>query len=163
LLPDASLSVIDRFSYTALPPGFNNLEAGTSPSDPGNIQNFYAQGLLFRRTKHLINRGTVSTSYATTALTSLHASYTYAMLQFPGSPSTQGGATLFNTTAQTGTMGGTARLSELDTVNVNYSHQQIEFKRSSVSSLIEIDSVTTGWSRTLTPNLSVSWRWRHPD
>jgi len=155
LLPDASLSVNDTFSYTPLPPGFVNPAAGTSPSDPGNIQDVFAQGVLFRRTNNLRNNATVSTSYATTASTSLQASYNYAILSFQrSSPSTQGGLNLFNATTQTGTVGGTAQLSGLDTVNVKYSHTQSEFTRSSISSLFKVDTVTTGWSRRLTPNLS---------
>jgi len=50
-------------------------------------------------------------------------------------------------------MGGTARVSELDTVNVRYSHVQSEYTRSSTSSFFNIDSATIGWSRTLTHNL----------
>ena len=45
-------------------------------------------------------------------------------------------------------------MSVLDTLNVNISHAQTEFARSSRSSLFNIDSATTGWSRTLTPNLT---------
>ena len=154
LLPNASLHVVDTFSYTPVPPGFVNPVAGTSPGAPGNIQDVYAQGLLFRRTNNLRNNGTVSTSYATTASTSLHASYNYAILRFQRSPSTQGGTSLFNTTNQTGTVEGIAQLSGLDTVNVKYSHSQTEFTRGSILSFFKIDSATIGWSRTLTPNLS---------
>ena len=154
LLPNASLRVVDTFSYTPLPPGFVNPAAGTSPGAPGNIQNVYAQGISGFRTNNLINNGTVSTSYATTASTSLNASYNYAILRFKGSPSTQGGTGLSNSTTQTGTVGGAARLSGLDTVNFGYSHTQSEFNRGSTSSLFKTDSATIGWSRTLTPNLS---------
>jgi hypothetical protein len=154
LLPDASLKVIDSFSYTPLPPGFDNPAAGTSPSDLSNTQDVFAQGLLFRRTNNVMNSGTVRTSYATTALTSLNASYTNSILHFKGAPLTEGGSNLFNATTQTGTVGGTDRVSELDTLNVNYSHAQTEFTRRSISSLFKIDSVTTGWTRTLTPNLT---------
>ena len=153
-LPNASLSVTDTFSYTPLPPGFVNPAAGTSPGAPGNIQNVYAQGFLGFRTNNLINNGTVSTSYATTASTSLNASYSHAILRFKGSPSSQGGTSLFDSTTQTGTAGGTARLSEVDTLDVNLSHAQSEFSRAGTSSLFKTDSATIGWSRTLTPNLS---------
>lgn len=158
VLPNASLSVSDTFSYTPLPPGFANSAAGTSPGDPSNIQNVYAQGFLGARTNNLINNGTVSTSYATTASTSLDASYNYAIIRFGSSPATQG-LTLFNTTSQTGTVGGTARLSALDLMNVKYSHTQIDRTPSSpsttfTSSSFIIDSATIGWSRTLTSNLS---------
>jgi len=153
-LPNASLRVTDYFSYTPLPPGFVNPAAGTSPGAPGNIQNVYAQGFLGARTNNLINNGTVSTSYATTASTSLNASYSYGIIRFKGSPSSQGGTNLFDSTTQTGTAGGTARLSELDTLNVNYSHTQSEFSRSGTTSLFKTDNATIGWSRTLTPNLS---------
>ena len=44
-------------------------------------------------------------------------------------------------------------MSEVDTVNVNYSHVQSEFQRGATSSLFKIDSATIGWSRTLTPSL----------
>jgi len=152
-LPNASLSVVDTFSYTPLPPGFVNPAAGTSPDAPGNIQDVYAQGILGFRTNNLRNNGTVSTSYATTASTSLNASYNYSILRFKGSPSAQG-QNLFNTTAQAGAVGGIARLSDVDTLNVRYSHTQTEFTRSSTSSLFITDSATIGWSRTLTPNLS---------
>jgi hypothetical protein len=162
LFPNVSLRVVDSFSYTPLPPGFVNPQAGTSPSDPANSQNFYAQGFLAFRTNNLINNGTVSTSYATTASTSLNASYNHSIIRFGSSPSTQG-ATLFNTTAQTGTVGGAARLSELDTLNVTYAHVQTEStpissssssSSGSTSRTFTIESATIGWSRTLTPNLS---------
>ncbi|OAI47823.1 hypothetical protein AYO43_03900 [Nitrospira sp. SCGC AG-212-E16] len=157
LLPNASLSVFDNFSYTPLPPGFANPAAGTSPSDPSNIQNVYAQGFLGARTNNLINNATASTSYATTASTSLNASYTYAIIRFGSSPSTQG-LNLFNTTSQIGTVGGTAQLSMADTLSVKYSHVQTESTPNSPSSsvtstLFKIDTATIGWSRTLTPNL----------
>jgi hypothetical protein len=152
LLPSASLSVIDSVRYTPLPPGFVNPAAGTSPSDPTNLQNTYAQGFLASRTNNLINNGTVSTSYATTASTSLNASYSHAIIRFGSSSSTQG-LSLSDSTTQTGTVGGIAQLSGLDTVNVRYAHAQSEFSSGSASILSKIDSATIGWSRTLTPNL----------
>jgi hypothetical protein len=162
VLPNASLRLIDTFSYTPLPPGFVNPVAGTSPGAPGNIQDVYAQGILGFRTNNLRNSGTVLASYATTALTSINASYSHAILRFGSTPSAGGidpnltpaPTNLFNATTQTGTVGGTARLSEVDTVNVNYSHVQSEFHRGATSSLFKIDSATIGWSRLLTPNLS---------
>ena len=153
-LPNASLRVTDYFSYTPLPPGFVNPAAGTSPGAPGNIPNVFAQGNTGFRATNLINNGTVSTSYATTASTSLNASYSYAIIRFKGSPSSQGGTNLSNTTTQTGTVGGTARLSGVDALNVRYSHSQTDSTSSSTSSLFKTDSATIGWSRTLTPNLS---------
>ena len=160
-LPNASLRVTDTFSYTPLPPGFVNPVAGTSPGAPGNIQDVYAQGIMGFRTNNLRNIGTVLASYATTPLTSLNASYSYGILRFGSSTSTAGvdpnlspaPTNLFNSTIQTGTVGGTARVSELDTLNVNYSHVQSEFTRSSISSFFKTDSATIGWSRTLTPNI----------
>jgi hypothetical protein len=161
LFPLASLRVTDTFSYTPLPPGFVNPAAGASPEDPGNLQDVYAQGILFRRTNNLRNNGTVSASYATTALTSLNASYSHGILRFGETPSTEmrdpnlppGPTSLFDTTTQTGAVGGAARWSELDTLNVRYSHTQTEATRSGTSSFYRIDSATMGWSRTLTSNL----------
>ena len=158
LLPNASLSVSNFFSYTPLPPGFVNPAAGTSPGAPGNVQNVFTQGFLAFRTNNMINNGTVSTSYATTASTSLNASYNSAIIRFGSSPSTQG-LTLVDTTSNTGTVGGTARLSELDILNVRFSHTQTNFTPNATSSSVPstsfiIDSATIGWSRTLTPNLS---------
>lgn len=157
LLPNASLSVIDTFSYTPLPPGFVNPIAGTSPGAPSNSQNFYAQGIQGFRTNNLMNNGTVSASYAMTASTSLNASYTYAMIRFGSSPSIQT-LRLFNSTSQTGTVGGVVQVSELDTLNVRYAHTQSEFTPSSSfstspSTSFIINSATIGWSRRLTPNL----------
>jgi len=158
-LPNASLSVTDTFSYTPLPPGYANPIAGSSPSAPENIQNVYAQGFLGFRTNNLMNSGTVSTSYAMTASTSLNASYNYSIIRFGSSPSTQG-LTLFDTTTQTGTVGGATRLSELDTLNVRYAHTETDRTTPSSSSIgpsssfFTIDTVTMGWSRNLTSNLS---------
>jgi hypothetical protein len=45
-------------------------------------------------------------------------------------------------------------VSELDTLNVNYSHVQSEFHRGATSSLFKIDSATIGWSRLVNSNLS---------
>jgi hypothetical protein len=158
LLPNATLLVTDTFSYTPLPPGFVNAAAGTSPNDPGNLQNIYAQGVQGFRTNNLTNNGTVSTTYATTASTSLNASYNYAIIRFGSSE--QQSASLFDTTSQTGTVGGTARLSGVDTLNVKYAHTQTEFTAGDASSSTSpdasfiTDSAMMGWSRTLTPNFS---------
>lgn len=158
LFPNARLRVSDTFSYTPLPPGFINPAAGTSPEAPGNIQNSYTQGFLGARTNNLINNGTVSTSYAVTALTSLNASYNYAIIRFGSSPSTQG-LLLSNSTAQSGTVGGTTQISGLDMLNVRYVHTQVDLTPSSPStstssSFFITDTATIGWSRTLTSNLS---------
>ena len=158
LLPNASLRVDDTFSYTPLPPGFVNPAAGTSPSAPSNIQNVYAQGFLGARTNNLINNASVSTTYATTASTSLNASYSYAIIRFGSSPSPQG-LSFFDTTTQTGTVGGAAQLSELDTLNVKYAHAQIDRTPTSLSSSTASISfithtATIGWSRMLTSNLN---------
>jgi hypothetical protein len=159
-LPNASLRIVEAVSYTPLPPGFANPTPGTSPDDPGNIQDVYAQGILFQRTNNLRNSGTVSASYATTAMTSLNASYSYSLIRFGSSPSAEGvdpnltqkPTNLFNTTSQTGAVGGTARLSELDTMNIRYAHTQSEFNSGATSRFFITDKATIGWSRTLTPN-----------
>jgi len=159
VLPNATLKITDNFGYTPLPPGFVNPAAGTSPSAPGNIENAYAQGVLGFRTNNVTNNATVSTSYATTASTSLNASYSYAFIRF-GSPPSGQGLNLFNTTSQTGTVGGTAQLSEADILSVKYAHVQTESTPSSTSSssgpttiFFKIDNATIGWSRILTPYL----------
>ncbi|HKQ33752.1 MAG TPA: hypothetical protein VJT11_00465 [Nitrospiraceae bacterium] len=157
LIPNASLRIDDSLTYTPLPPGFIRPTAGTSPSDPGNFQNVYAQGFQASRTDNLINNATVSTSYATTSSTSLNASYSYAILRFGSGASTQG-LTLFNSTTQTGGVGGSAGLSEVDTLNVRYTHTQTEFtpiesSSSNTPTTFNADSATMGWSRSHTPNL----------
>jgi hypothetical protein len=159
--PRAGLRIMDSFSYSQLPPALGSIIAGATPGDPNIIidpnipssEDVFAQGLLFERRKNLINTGMVLASYDTTATTSLNASYTYSMLRFQGSPTTQG-LSLFNTTSQTGTAGGTARLSDLDTVNVRYAHTETDFTRGVTSSFFKFDSTTIGWSRLLTPSLS---------
>ena len=159
--PRASLGVTDTFSYSQLPPRLVGPPAGTSPGNPSiqqdpnipNSQDVFAQGLLFQRTNNLINTGTILASYDTTATTSLNASYTYSILRFQGSPTTQG-LSLFNTTSQTGSLGGTARLSDLDTMNVRYAHTETDFMRGTSSTFFKSDSATIGWSRLLSPNLS---------
>lgn len=158
VLRNSSLRIVDSISYTPLPPGFVNPAAGTSPGAPGNLQNIYAQGFLGARTNNLMNNLSVSTSYATTASTSLDASYNYSIIRFGSSPAGQG-VTLLNTTTQTGTVGGVARLSELDILNIKYAHMQIDRTPSTPSTTITsssfiTDSITIGWSRTLTSNLS---------
>lgn len=161
LFPNASLNVFDNVRYTPLPPGFVNAEAGKSPADPSNIQSVYAQGIMGFRSNNLVNNGTVSASYATTASTSLNASYTYGMIRFGSNPSTQG-QTLFDSTSQIGTVGGAAQLTELDSMNIKYAHMQTESTPSSPSAssqpstFIKVDSATIGWSRTLTPGVNAS-------
>ncbi len=161
LFPHASLRIMDTFSYTQLPPALVNPIAGRSPTDPNiivdpNIPNsdeVFAQGLQFERRYNLMNTGTVMTSYATTDLTSLNASYSYSILRFKGAPTTQG-LSLLDATTQTGALWGTARLSDLDTVNVRYSQSQTESMRGPTSSFFKVDTATLGWSRLLTQNLS---------
>ncbi len=159
--PRAGLRVSDTFSISQLPPALGSIAAGATPGDLNiqqdpnlpNSEDIFSQGLLFERRRSLINTGTVMASYDTTATTSLNASYTYSLLRFQGSPTTQG-LSLFNTTSQTGTAGGTARLSDLDTMNIRYAHTETDFMRGTTSSFFKFDSATIGWSRLLTPNLS---------
>ena len=161
LFPRASLLVMDTFSYTQLPPALVNPVAGKRPGDPNivvdpnipNSDDVFAQGLQFQRRNNLVNTGTIMTSYATTDLTSLNASYSYSILRFKGAASTLG-LSLFDATTQTGTVGGTARLSDLDTLNVTYSQGQTVSTRGGTSSFFKIDSATLGWSRLLTQNIS---------
>ena len=157
VIPNASLRIDEYLTYTPLPPGFISPTAGTSPNDPGNLQNVYAQGFMASRTDTLINNATVSTSYATTASTSLNASYSYAIIRFGSGASTQG-LTLFNTTTQTAGVGGSAGLSEVDTLNVRYTYTQTEFtpnasSSSNISTTFIANSATMGWSRIHTPYL----------
>jgi hypothetical protein len=151
LLPRASLTVTDSVFYSPTPPGFINPEAGTRPDDPANIDNIFARGLLTARTNRISNNGTVSASYATSVSTSLNASYSHAFLKFldalPGG--------VFDTTTQTGSVGGTVRLTALDTVTVNLAETQSSFTNGSASSFfMKSDRGTVGWSRTITPNIS---------
>jgi len=158
--PRAGLRVVDYFSYSQLPPGLVAPAAGTSPGDPGipqdpnlpNSEDIFAQGLLFGRRNNLTNTGTILASYDTTATTSLNASYSYSTLRFQGSPTPQG-LSLFNTTSQTGALVGTARLSDLDSMNVRYAHTETEFMRSATSTFYKADSATIGWARLITQNL----------
>jgi hypothetical protein len=154
VLPNASLLITDAVSYAPLPPGFVNPVAGTAPGAPVNIQDIFARGILFTRTNRITNSGTVSAAYATSASTSVNASYSHALLRFLSDSATaQGG--VFDTTTQTATAGGNARLSGVDTLNVRYSYAQSEFSVGSTpSSFFKTHTATAGWSRILTPNFS---------
>lgn len=160
LVPNASLRVTDLFSYTPLAPGFASLAAGTSPSNPANIQNAYAFGVLTQRTNNLNNNGSVLASYATTALTKLEASYSNSILRWGSSPSSVPQATaltLFDSTIQSGTVGGSARLSDLDMVNAKYSYTATKFsdsQQATPSILYDTQTATVGWSRTLTESFA---------
>ncbi|MGQ0665555.1 MAG: hypothetical protein ACT4O4_00830 [Nitrospiraceae bacterium] len=160
LLPNASVLIADAVSYAPTPPGFVNPAAGTSPGAPSNIQDVFAQGILFSRTNRVTNSGILSMTYATSPTTGLSASYRNAILRFPESPSTPQGGTpvsLFDTTTHTGRIGGNAQLSGVDTLNVNYSHTQSEFTDGSTSSFsVNNDVATIGWSRNFSPNVSAS-------
>jgi hypothetical protein len=158
VIPNASLRIDDTFSYTPLPPGFVNPIAGTSPSAPGNVQNIYAIGFLGARTNNVINNGVVSMAYATTPSTSIYSSYSSAILRWLSSSSPQGVTTLFDTTTHTGSVGGNAEVSRVDTVTVNYAHSQIEFTPTSPSpssppASFTTDIATVGWRRIFTTNL----------
>ena len=51
-------------------------------------------------------------------------------------------------------VGGTARVSDLDTLSLTYSQGQTESTRGGISSFFKVDSATLGWSRLLTSNVS---------
>lgn len=164
LLPNASLRITDYVRYTPTPPGFVNPAAGTSPSDPGNVSNIYAQGLLGYRTNNLINNAAAMTSYAVTPTTSLNASYSYSIIRFGSSQAASATQPLlFDTTTQAVTVGGSTKLSALDTMTVTYSHSLSEFTPHSTSAIsttslpsasFKVDSASLGWSRILTPYLT---------
>ena len=159
VLPNAGLFITDAVSYTPSPPGFVNPVAGTNPGAPENIQDVFAQGILFQRTNRVTNSGTVSATYATSASTMINASYSHSMLRFLSDSSTsQAGAqrAVFDTTAQTAAVGGSAQVSGVDTLNIRYSRTQSEFTRGSVSSFsFNTNTATIGWTRVVTPNITV--------
>ncbi|HEY6564866.1 MAG TPA: hypothetical protein VIY86_10245, partial [Pirellulaceae bacterium] len=152
VLPHASLRITDVVRYAPTPPGFSSLAPGTSPGAPVNTTNVYAQGFLSQRTNNVTNTATVSASYATTASTSVEASYSYAILRFGSSPvATQ--TNLFDTTTHTGIVAGTVQVSGRDILSPKYTHVQTDFSSSALSSSVQSDIATLNWSRTLTPNL----------
>jgi len=159
VLPNAGLFITDSMSYSPTPPGFVNPVAGTNPGALVNIQDVFAQGILFQRTNRVTNSGTVSATYATSASTRINASYSHSMLRFLSDSSTsQAGVqrTVFDTTTQTGALGGSAQVSGVDTLNIRYSRTQSEFTGGSVSSFsLDTNMATLGWARILTPNFSV--------
>ena len=152
LLPRASLEIMDSITYTPQPPAFVNPSAGTSPTNPSNIQNSFAIGLQASRVDSLINNGKILGSYATTSTTSLEASYTNALIRFGSSPTRGSGFIPFNTTTQITTAGGTAKLTGQDTGSVKYLHSSVDF--SSSGSSFQTNGATIGWSRQFWPNLS---------
>jgi hypothetical protein len=159
LLPKASLIITDYVRYTPTPPGFSSVVAGTNPGAPVNIQNVYAQGILSYRANNLTNAATVLGSYQVTPLTAVKASYSYMILRFGSSPI--GGAQLFDTTTQTGTVGATTKVSALDTLSLNFSNTHSDFiphstSTSPPSSTFVTNTLTAGWSRSLTPYLTAS-------
>ena len=160
LLPNASLIITDYVRYTPTAPGFSTPVAGTSPSNPINIQNVYAQGFLTQRTNNLSNSASALTSYRITPLTSLNASYSYMILRFGSSPVSTG-VQLFDSTTQIGTIGAATKLSALDTITVNYSHSHADFSPSTQSASVpsssfETHMATLGWTRTITPYLTAT-------
>ena len=159
LLPNASMRITDVVRYTPAPPGYPSLATGTSPGDPANIPNAFAQGYLLQRTNNVTNTGTVLVSYATTAATSLEASYTHALVRFgssPGIPQQAQVTNLFDITSQTGTVGGIIRVSGLDMLNPKFSHTQFDASPVSGGTAFNtnVDTASLTWTRTLTPNLT---------
>jgi hypothetical protein len=155
LLPNASLQVIDFGRYTPVPPGFVNPAAGTSPSAPVNSQNAFAQGILAYRTNTLTNVVNVISSYAISPLTSLKASYSNSIIRYGSSQVPTGAGqfgTLFNSTVNSESVGGSTRLSELDVMSLTYIHSDIAYT-SATTQTFQTDSASLGWSRTLTPTL----------
>jgi hypothetical protein len=158
ILPNARLFITDAVNYTPSPPGFVNPIAGTNPGAPVNIQDVFAQGILVQRTNRITNSGTVSATYDTSASTRIIASYSHSMLRFLSDSSTSlvgAQSTLFDTTTQTGAVGGSAQVSGVDTLDIRYSRTQSEFTGGSVSSVsFDTNIATIGWTRILTPNFS---------
>jgi hypothetical protein len=152
LLPKASLRVTNDMRYAPTPPGFSSVAAGTSPGAPVNVPNVFAQGILIQRINTFADNGAVSASYATTASTTVDASYAFGILRFGSSP-TPTPVTLFDTTTHTGTVGGTVQLTSRDILSPKYSYMHTGFSNSSTSSSVQVNTATLKWSRTLTPNL----------
>lgn len=159
LVPNAGLLITDTVSYTPTPPGFVNPAAGTSPGASTNIQDVFAQGILFTRTNRVSNSGSVAGSYDISARTSVNASYTHSVMRFLSAPQAGLGSvsgSLFNTTTQTGTVGGSTQVSNVDRLSVRYSHTGTEIGNDPAASVtIKTNVVTAGWSRALTPNITI--------
>ena len=158
LLPQATLTVTDSVRYTPTPPGFLNPAAGTSPSDPTNPQNPFAQGVLAFRTDNLTNTTAVASSYAITPMASLNASYSYSILRFGGSSRSQ--FPLLDTTTHTGSVGSKVQLSATDAASITLSHSDATFTSSTTPSTtlpsgsFRSNVATIGWTHKLTPYLT---------
>jgi hypothetical protein len=157
VLPNASVLITDAVAYAPSPPGFANPIAGTTPSAPANIQDVFAQGIIFSRTNRVTNTGTILATYDTSAATKVNASYSNSLLRFLSSSTSQGTVpiSLFDTTTHTGSVGGSWQVTPLDQVNVKYFRTESEFTSSSSSSFtFQTDTATVGWSRIFSPNLT---------
>jgi len=126
-LPNASLWLSDSARYTPLPPGFLNPAAGTSPSDPANPSDAFAQGIIAPRTNNYSNSGSATFSYAITPATSLNISYSNAITRYLSSSEDNIRVPLFDVTTHTGALGGTVRISVSDTLNARYSYSDSKF------------------------------------
>jgi hypothetical protein len=158
LLPNARLSITDYMRYAPTAPGFSNVAAGTAPGSPVNIQNVYAQGLLAYRSNNVLNTATALGSYDFTPLTTMNLSYSNMIIRFGSSPITSG-ATLFDTTVHTATVGATTRVSALDALRVSYSRTESEFVPQQASTFNPATSFITNnasltYSRTLNAYLT---------
>ena len=158
-LPNASLWLSDSGRYSPLPPSFLNPVAGTSPSDPANPQDAFAQGIIAPRTNNYSNTGSATFSYAITSATSLNVSYSNAITRYLSSSSLFTRVPLFDITTHTGAVGGAVGISVSDTLTARYSYSDSTFNSvtnaTGGSSLpdrsFQSHTALFGWKRTWTP------------
>ncbi len=161
-LPNASLWVSDSARYTPLPPSFLNPVAGTSPTDPVNPQDAFAQGIIAPRTNNYSNTGGATFTYAITPATSLNVSYSNAINRYLSRPEVTTTVPLFDVTTHTGGVGGAVRISGSDTLNARYSYSDSTFN--SVTNIsggigfprggsFQSHTALLGWNRTWTSYL----------
>ncbi len=165
LWPNASFGITESARYTPLPPSFVNPVAGTSSSDPINIQDAFARGVIAFRTNTLSNTGGANFAYTISPVVRVDFAYSNAITRYGSSDLQQSlQSPLFDITTHTASAGGNVRITENDTLNARYSFADSKFSSANTgvvrgsSTLVNDVSFQThtgllGWSRVLTPYL----------
>jgi hypothetical protein len=147
----ARLQLSDSVVYTPELPGFVTGVAGFNP---------FATGIQTQRIRTFTHTASATAGYELTPLIDLTAGYTYSFLNFGSTFGTPIGITpiqgpLFRTTFQTVTAGPQIKVSQFDSVRLQYQYQKSDFNGGALPGFIT-QGGTVGYTHVFSPKVTAS-------
>jgi hypothetical protein len=148
-----TLSVMDSFWYTPMPPAFINPQAGQNPV---STQSGFGSGIQSYRVNTIANTAMINAGYLLSPQVSLAMSYTNTYISFGATSGDPTLGSVFGTIAHAIYLGPVFQVSPRDTVSLNYTYSTATFSGGGQDGTFETHGGQVTWQRLLTRTLTGS-------